>query len=386
MQDSAQNAYGNTRLGVWWVRFAALLVLLFVAIGAPFVQRALAAEVTMEVYQVADGKVFGQKTSLDVFNHPRLGGKKLLAPYSKGIYSFAVYNNSKSRALPYSLDIEVDNPEGIPLVASLRKNGQYIFAGAAPGGLLPLSTFSIPEAPLAGENTDLYTLEWEWRTESDEKDTEIGNDGSQEYTLTITATGTMEEEDISPKPARPVKIDKNTGDSARILVWLVLAIMGALLLIIVLRRHRKRDEDEAKKPLPYLRYVSYGVIVMTMVSGVALARFATSSGGADGARVAELDVVVTHGGTWSGGYYADVSSHVAGGNQVYSFTVLNQSEVPVRAQVRADKMGTSGANPQISPASFDLAPLGGSQAFTVTVTGTADGNKIKIYVDYTQID
>jgi len=371
---------------VWWVRFAALLVLLFVAIGAPLVQRALAAEVTMEVYQVADGKVFGQKTSLDVFNHPRLGGKKLLAPYSKGIYSFAVYNNSKSRALPYSLDIEVDNPEGIPLVASLRKNGQYIFAGAAPGGLLPLSTFSIPEAPLAGENTDLYTLEWEWRTESDEKDTEIGNDGSQEYTLTITATGTMEEEDISPKPARPVKIDKNTGDSARILVWLVLAIMGALLLIIVLRRHRKRDEDEAKKPLPYLRYVSYGVIVMTMVSGVALARFATSSGGADGARVAELDVVVTHGGTWSGGYYADVSSHVAGGNQVYSFTVLNQSEVPVRAQVRADKMGTSGANPQISPASFDLAPLGGSQAFTVTVTGTADGNKIKIYVDYTQID
>ena len=156
-----------------------------------------AAQTTMEVYQQKDGKIFGIGTSLDIFDNPKLGGQKLVAPFSEGAYDFAVYNNSASEPLPYALDIEAVNPDNIPLVISLEKNGTYIFGGAGIVNMLPLTAFHVPDSFLGGNGTDIYTVKWAWKTDSDAADTAIGNVGTQLYTLIITAIGIVDEIDTT---------------------------------------------------------------------------------------------------------------------------------------------------------------------------------------------
>ena len=180
--------------------FIAVIVVLFVGANAlRAIPKSWAAEVTMEVYQQKDGKIFGTETILDIFNNPKLGGKKLVAPFTKGSYTFAVHNNSNSKALPYTLNIKSENPNNIPLVFNIEKNGNFIFGGAGLSNMSLFNELDLPESFLDGNMVDLYTLNWEWKTESDEIDTAIGNDGTQLYKLIITARGSIEEtESIIP--------------------------------------------------------------------------------------------------------------------------------------------------------------------------------------------
>jgi len=218
-----------------WLSLALIIFIISAAITFLVIPRSLAAQTTMEVYQQEGRKAFGQETSLDMFNDPKLGGQKLIHPFSKGSYTFAVYNNSNSDPLPYSLDITGTNPDEIPLVFSLQKNGVFIYGGEGTANMIPLSEINFPETNLDGNKTDLYTIKWEWKTESDEMDTAIGNNGTQAYKLIITATGTMPE--INDLP--PI-----TGDNSNMLMWLVLMLISTLLLFILLFFRRREDEDE----------------------------------------------------------------------------------------------------------------------------------------------
>ena len=222
-----------------WLFPALIAFLLSAAVALSVIPRSLAAQTTMEVYQQAGKKAFGQQTSLDLFNDPKLGGKKLVHPFTEGDYSFAVFNHSNSAPLPYSLDILAENPANIPLVVSLQKNGEYIYGGAAKADMRPLAAVNLPETLLGGEKTDLYTISWAWDTENDGLDTAIGSDGTQAYTLTVTATGSIGETAVPPV----------TGDRARALVWIAITLTSVLLLILLfVTRRKNEDEDNQADP------------------------------------------------------------------------------------------------------------------------------------------
>ena len=213
------------------------LVLIFFMLSATIVfsviPKSLAAQTTMEVYQQEGQKVFGKETSFDIFNDSKLGGQKLVHPFTEGSYTFAIYNNANSDPLPYSLDITGTNPDEIPLIFSLQKNGEYVYGGEGKPNMIPLSEINFPETLLNGKKTDIYTVKWEWKTESDIIDTAIGNDGTQLYTLIIKATGTILETNV------PI-----TGDRSNIFIWFFVMLVSILLLFILPFRKRKKDEDE----------------------------------------------------------------------------------------------------------------------------------------------
>jgi len=132
-----------------------------------------------------------------------------------------------------------------------------------------------------------------------------------------------------------------------------------------------------------LRYLVYLAIVTSVVTGISFSRYSTSSSVNNSARTAKFDVVILHSG-WSSDEYNDISI-VSTPNETrnYIFTVKNNSEVAVRARliiISADYIAT--ANPtgwtNISPK--------GSENITVSVKGTFEGNNVKVYIEYEQID
>lgn len=222
---------------------ALVAILLFsVVLFALVIPRSLAAETMLVVYQESNGQVFGQDTSIDIFNNPKLRGEKLEAPFTVDSYTFAVYNNSDSFSLPYTINFLATNEKNIPLVFSLQKNGEYIFGGENDEDMLPLSSLDLEEATLSGMKTDLYTLHWRWNTEDDVTDTALGNRAASgetlDYSLTITASGDV---DVATGAA------PKTGDNGNIIRWLTILFAALMLVLFLLlyKRRRKKEEDHA---------------------------------------------------------------------------------------------------------------------------------------------
>ena len=216
-----------------------LAVIFFIstAVGLSSVPKTWAAK-TIEVYQKQGDKIFGKNTSLDIFNDPKYGGQRLIAPYSKGTYVFEV-RNSCGEALPYTIDIEAINPDNLPIILNIKKNGSYIYGGEH--SMLPLSALNLPEKLLAGNTTDIFTLGWAWdESQTDPADTAIGKvSAEQYYTIIINATGSIEEKD-GPK----------TGDNSNIFLWVVLITISALFIFILVFFKRREKDDEDTKNIP----------------------------------------------------------------------------------------------------------------------------------------
>ena len=233
-----------------WLFLALMIFVTSAVILFSILPRTLAAQTTMEVYQQEGGKTFGREVSLDVFNDPKLGGQKLLQPFTKGSYTFAVYNNSNSTPLPYSVKFTAINPDGIPIVFSIRKNGDYIYGGAKTADMIPISENNFSKFFLGGKKTDMYTLNWEWKTESDAIDTAIGEKGVQTYKLIIAATGTIFEEGDEEflDGELPGSDITDTGDNFNSLIWIILLIISVLMIVvlvwwIIYKRRKDKDED-----------------------------------------------------------------------------------------------------------------------------------------------
>lgn len=231
-----------------------LLVVISGIVAFSSIPNTLAAKVTMEVYQQADGKAFGKETQLDIFSNDNhyLDGENLVAPYSSGSYTFAVYNSAASNLLPYTLNLASTNQDNIPLVFSLEKNGEYIYGGANDDSMLPLTEINLEDLSLNGNGTDLYTIHWRWKTTSDEEDTAFGTLAVERdliYKLVITATGSIDESVLPDKGGNGIveKIKDSlpkTGDVANILTWVIFGGLALLLIIwILLAKRRKKDED-----------------------------------------------------------------------------------------------------------------------------------------------
>lgn len=239
--DIGDKKIGYKRINSFNVVLSVLLIFLISVISVIVlfcvIPPTLAAEVTMEVYQQADGKAFGQSTSLDIFNNEDLGGQKIIHPFTRGTYTFAVYNNAASGLLPYTLLIESVNSDNVPMVYSLQKNGVYVLGGSTDAEMLPISTYQLSQELLSGNRTDLYTLDWRWDTDTDPTDTTFGlragaGDDSY-YTLKITAIGTIDEDSLP-----------QTGDSMNMIYWVILLGAAMLVMIILFICHRAKQNKE----------------------------------------------------------------------------------------------------------------------------------------------
>ena len=115
----------------------------------------------------------------------------------------------------------------------------YIYGGEDAAGMVPLSEIHFPENDLDGSKTDLYTLNWAWKSESDAADAALGNDGTQLYKLTITATGTIPEVKDLPSPAPP-----QTGIVLPMLIWFVIMVAAVMLILFLLFWKRRKEDDE----------------------------------------------------------------------------------------------------------------------------------------------
>ena len=143
--------------------------------------------------------------------------------------------------------------------------------------------------------------------------------------------------------------------------------------------HRNKQREK----LPFVRYVLYVLLVTFTVTSVSFSRYSTTSSFDDLARMANFNVSVTH-APWSQGEYADISSHALNGDKLYTFTVTNNSEVPVRARLIVDSH--DGQAPVVNPATWFTLTAAASQNVAVTVVGAIDGNDVNLRVEYEQID
>ena len=154
------------------------------------------------------------------------------------------------------------------------------------------------------------------------------------------------------------------------------------IIRVLFKLQQIKDEDK-KTSLPIIRYLVYLLIVTTTVTGVSLSRYATSMKVNDSARTAKFDVVISH-AEWSEDENNDIFLvSTPDETRKYVFTVTNNSEIDVRARLRiisSDHIAT------VSPKKWTEISHNSSEKITVTVTGTFEGNRVKAYIKYEQIN
>ncbi len=156
-----------------------------------------AAPGVLTITEKESGKVWDTKQQLDIFDSAHYDGK-VIAPGSKGIYSFLVQNQTELAAT-CQISFTEQNPAGAPIRYRLLENGNDLLGDS--GTWLDVSGLEHVARSLApGEKTE-YTLEWKWDTKDDTADTLIGiaaRDGLT-YTLNINVTGEQESTGNTPK-------------------------------------------------------------------------------------------------------------------------------------------------------------------------------------------
>ena len=303
MKNSAILNIGKMSALTW---ITLILTAFLLGLALMVIPKSYAVEQFLEVYQQKDNKIFGQSTSLNIFdddNLSYLNGKKLIAPFSNGSYAFAVFNNSNGNNMPYTIEIKTINDDNIPLVFNIVKNAKDIYA--TPAEKPPIDVVDLPEGTLRAKSTDQYIINWEWKTESDEIDTnEFGNaDHDQFFTLIINAEGSLDVTDsnytedsgpvtkppvnppvtpavtpptievtdepeipiapptivppvspaVTPEPPAPTPQAPTggsgmprTGDDADAFLWIAMAIVCILLLVLLIIKRRKNDDEKKK--------------------------------------------------------------------------------------------------------------------------------------------
>ena len=141
--------------------------------------------------------------------------------------------------------------------------------------------------------------------------------------------------------------------------------------------------------MPLIRYLVYFLILTTALTSVSLSRYLSGNSAQHSARVARLEVDVTH-TVWTdttrtddrdGAFYIVGTTNA---QRSYLFTVTNNSEVTIRARVIIDHSDIS------MPAQPWSAAIPSGSALNITTPipqGTAlFGNDVEMHIEYEQID
>ena len=219
-----------------------------------------------------NGKDWSETNEVNIFANDEFGDRAIVAPYSKGSYSFSVENTARFPIdCDFSFSIETnaseENEYTIPFEYRLRNNDGYIVGGddkwVELSGLDFLSKLNY-------ESDNNYTLEWRWDGDvDDERDTAIGIKAAQaaegygesmEYILKISCSAEQSGEAVGPdnpgnpgnptNPTNPVKPGGSqnppqTGDNNNVVPLIALELCSAAALgLTLLLRHKRDDEDE----------------------------------------------------------------------------------------------------------------------------------------------
>lgn len=218
-----------------------------------------------------NGKDWSETNGVDIFANEEFGGKSIVAPYSKGSYSFSVENTARFPIdCEFSFSIETnaskENEYTIPFEYRLKNNDGYIVGGD--NKWVDLSGLDFL-SKLNYESDNNYTLEWRWDGDvDDERDTAIGIKAAQaasgygesmEYILKISCSAEQSGEAVGPdqpdnptEPTNPTNPTNpggsqnppKTGDNNDIVPFIALGICSAAALGLTLIFRHKHDEDE----------------------------------------------------------------------------------------------------------------------------------------------
>ena len=191
----------------------------------------------LTITEKESGKVWDTKQQLDIFDSAHYGGK-VIAPGSKGTYSFLVQNQTELAAT-CQISFTEQNPAGAPIRYRLLENGNDMLGNSSTW--LDVSGLEHVARSLApGEKTE-YTLEWKWDTTDDEADTLIGIAARNglTYTLNINVIGEQESTGNTPK----------TGDGAGTDLLAMTGILATLSIsAMVLLRYRTVKQKREGRP------------------------------------------------------------------------------------------------------------------------------------------
>ena len=113
---------------------------------------------------------------IDIFSNT-----KTIAPGSKGIYHFNIYNNTKDD-VNYNLKFKEDNKFNIDIKYKLKRNDKYII-----NDYIRLNQFIIEETRLDINKYDTYELDWKWF--DSKNDNKVKNDSFYEIKLITESKG-----------------------------------------------------------------------------------------------------------------------------------------------------------------------------------------------------
>ena len=214
----------------------ALLVAILVVMSTRLNVTAAAPGV-LTITEKESGKVWDTKQQLDIFESTYYGGK-VIAPGSKGTYSFLVQNQTELAAT-CQISFTEQNSAGAPIRYRLLENGNDLLGNNSTwldvSGLEHVTRSFAP-----GEKTE-YTLEWKWDTTDDAADTLIGIAARNglTYTLNINVTGEQESTGNTPK----------TGDGAGTDLLAMTGILATLSIsVMVLLRYRTVKQKREGRP------------------------------------------------------------------------------------------------------------------------------------------
>ena len=130
------------------------------------------------------------------------------------------------------------------------------------------------------------------------------------------------------------------------------------------------------------RLLLYALLILSMASiGVSFAQYATRDSFDDAARIANVNVSISHSLKEEFGEVSKVDE--VDGTKEYIITVTNNGETPMR--VRLVVVGTYIVSTDCD-GWFELEAQGGFRDITITITGIYEGNKVRIYAEYEQIN
>lgn len=175
---------------LWWILLLVVLLLTSIGIGACALIRTRMEEQS-PVFDLLDKNgesVFDNyiyNTTVDIFDDPWLGGKKIIYPGRQSVYSFYI-SNSNSFSYTCALTFEHENLSNINMKYRLKIAGVLVTGYDEEWMTMEeLNQYINLHHIYVSANSQLYCeLEWKW--EDSDSDTQLGIEGLATYTLRFT--------------------------------------------------------------------------------------------------------------------------------------------------------------------------------------------------------
>ncbi|MBR6689457.1 MAG: hypothetical protein IKL68_05525 [Clostridia bacterium] len=136
---------------------------------------------SVSLIKVTAGDMEIKKDSqLDIFKNAKFDYKNIIAPKSKGEYTFCV-KNTTDKNISYNIKFEEEMQYHINMKYKLKIDNVYI--RGSENEYVDIEELSVEDIVGTKESINMYTLEWYWE-DDDKNDTIVGRQNiDQEYTL-----------------------------------------------------------------------------------------------------------------------------------------------------------------------------------------------------------